>query len=447
MYLTKKHLPRRTFLKGAGATLALPFLSAMVPAATALAKTAANVKPRMGFFYLPHGAIMNNTPYGTEVDAWTPEKVGADFDLKPILAPMKPFQKYMTVISGLDNKPAVSPAVHAITPGTWLSCVHPEENQSPHGGITADQIAARYIGQDTPLPSIEVATEGHGGGGVCDSKFGCGFSGTISFRTPTTPLPMEDNPRKLFERLFGRGDTPQERQEIADDYTSILDFVSLQAKDLKRDLGAQDRAILDDYMDNVREIERRVAKLEEQDFSTVKLPKMPVGIPNFPQHLDLMFDLIHIAYQAELTRISTFTMVHEVSSQTYNHIGVPDAFHPLSHHGNDREALAKLTKIQAFHSEAFVKFLKKLAASPEGDGTMLDNAIFLYGSNMSNSDHHDHFPLPTLVMGGGCGKLKGNQHIKCEDHTPLANVLLTLLDRAGVPAEKIGDSSGMLTEL
>ena len=253
MFITKKHLSRRTFLRGAGVAVGLPLLDAMIPAWTALAQTAASPKPRMGFIYLPHGAIM---------EQWTPAAEGHDFELSPILKPLEPFQKQLTIVSGLENKPAIAPPVHALNPGTWLSCVTPREGQEPHGGVTVDQIAAAHIGQDTPLPSLEVATEGRGGGGACDRNYGCSYGGTISFRTPTTPLPMEADPRKLFERLFGQGDTPQERKAISKQYSSILDLVSQEAADLQRSLDAPDRARLGDYLESVREIERRVQKME-----------------------------------------------------------------------------------------------------------------------------------------------------------------------------------------
>jgi Protein of unknown function (DUF1552) len=437
MFITKKHLSRRTFLRGAGVAVGLPLLDAMVPAWTALAQTAASPKPRMGFMYLPHGAIM---------EQWTPAAEGTGFELTPILKPLAPFQKQVTIVSGLENKPTIAPPVHALNPGTWLSCVTPRVGQDPNGGVTVDQIAAAHIGQDTPLPSLEVATEGRGGGGACDRNYGCSYGGTISFRTPTTPLPMEADPRKLFERLFGQGDTPQERKAIARQYSSLLDLVSQEAADLRRTLDAPDRARLGDYLESVREIERRVQKMEERDLTSLDLPDVPVGT-TFDQRLNLMFDMIALAYQANLTRVFSFMMAGEGSNVTYNHIGVADAFHPLSHHQNDKSRKERLVKIQTYHTQALAKFLAKLAAMPDGDGSMLDHSILLYGSNMSNSNAHDEFPLPTLVVGGGCGKMKGGQHLKYADRTPLANLLLTLLDRAGIPVEKVGNSSGVFAEV
>ena len=437
MFIFKKHLSRRTFLRGAGVAVGLPFLDAMVPAWTALAQTAASPKPRMGFMYLPHGAIM---------DAWTPATAGAGFELSPILKPLAAYQKQLTVVSQLQNKGAIAPPVHALQPGTWLSCVLPDMGQDPHGGVTADQIAAAHIGQDTPLPSIEVATEGRGGSGACDRSYGCSYGNTISFRTPTTPLPMESDPKKLFERLFGQGDTAQERKAIAKQYSSILDLVSQEASDLQRSLDSPDRARLGDYLESVREIERRVQKMEAQDLTSLDLPDVPVG-PNFDQRLNLMFDMIALAYQANLTRVFTYMMAGEGSNVTYNHIGVSDAFHPLSHHQNDKAKKDRLIKIQTYHTQVFAKFLDKLAKMPDGDGSVLDHSILLYGSNMSNSNAHDEYPLPTIVVGGGAGKVKGNQHLRYPDKTPLANLLQTLLDRAGVPVEKFGDSTGIFSEV
>jgi hypothetical protein len=440
MFITKKHLHRRTFLRGAGAVIALPFLDAMVPARTALAATAAKPLPRMAFIYFPHGAIM---------EQWTPATEGKAFELSPILTPLKNFKDKLTIVSGLGNRPGESQAVHAIVPATWLSCTHPKKgSQEPAMAATADQIAALHIGQDTPLPSLEIATEQQGGGGACDRDYGCNYSGTISYRTASTPLPMETSPRKLFERLFGRGDTPEERKALVKQYGSVLDMVREDAASLQKSLGQRDQAVLGDYLETVRELERRVQKTEAQDISKLKLPQVPVGIPDsFDQHLNLMFDMAALAYQGNLTRIVNFMMAAEVSGRTYNNVGVPDAFHALSHHANDPAKKEKLVRIQKYHTEVFAKWLTKLAAIPDGDGSLLDHSIILYGSNMSNSDRHNQFPLPTAIVGGGCGKLKGGQHLKYADHTPLANVLLTMLDRAGVPADKIGDSTQKLVEV
>jgi uncharacterized protein DUF1552 len=443
VFITKKHLSRRTVLRGVGATIALPILDAMVPAGTALAKTAAAPQMKMAFIYFPHGAVM--FPGN---DQWTPQGEGREFELSPILKPLEPFKKQLIVVSHLGNKPAESAAVHAIVPGTWLSCVHPRESQDPYGGVTIDQIAAQHIGQDTPLPSLEVKTEAVGGGGSCDRAYGCSYSGTIAFRTPSMPLPMEYNPRTVFERLFGRGDSPQERKALSDQYSSILDMVSSDAASLRTRIGAADQAVLADYLDSVREIERRVQKMDAHKPSNLKLPPTPIGIPDqFPEEQGLIFDLIALSFQAGLTRIATMMMAAEVSNMTYPFIGVPDAFHPVSHHQDDPVKLAKLAKIQTYHSTKMAAFLKRLDATADGDGSILDHSIIVYGSNMGNSNAHNQYPLPTSVLGGGCGKLKGGQHLVYPEHTPLADLWVTLLDRAGVPVGKVGDSAGEIKEI
>ena len=438
MFITKKHIPRRSFLRGVGAAVALPLLDSMIPASTALAQTAASPKLRMGFIYFPHGAIM---------DQWTPKNAGQDFQISPILQPLEAYKKQLTVVSGLDNKPATLPPVHAIQPGTWLNATSPRKTQEPFTAVTIDQLAAERLGKDTPFPSLEVATESRTGSG-CDRNYGCSYSGTISFRTPTTPLPMETNPRKLFQRLFGQGDTPEERARLQKQYSSILDVISQESAGLKRRVSAEDRVMLDDYLETIREIERRVQKMEQSDLSKLDLPDAPAGIPNsFDEHLNLMFDLVALAYQANLTRVFSMMMAAEVSTQTYNHIGVSDAFHPLSHHQNDRNKMDRLVKIQTYHTTVFAKFLAKLGTMPDGDGTVLDHSIILYGSNMSNSNAHNEFPLPSAIIGGGNGKIKGNQHIVTPDHTPLGNLLLTLMNRADISVKSIGDSTGEISEV
>jgi Protein of unknown function (DUF1552) len=448
MFITKKHLSRRTLLRAGSATIGLPLLSAMVPAATALAATAAAPKPRMGFFYLPHGAIMNNTRHGAEMNRWTPDVEGNDFDFKPILAPLEPFKKYLTVVSGLGNKPAESSAVHAIVPATWLSCEHPRQSHAPYAGVTIDQIAARHIGQDTPLPSLEVATEEEGGGAACDGTYGCSYGRTISFRTPTTPMPMEFDARKAFEKIFGRGNNDAERKAVSGDYFSLLDMVLGEADSLKRTLGAADRVLVDDYLDSVREIERRIELMGQRDLTKIDLPEVPVARPSFDDLLHLQFDLIAAAFQANMTRIASYMMAAEVSNMSYAHIGIPDAFHPLSHHADNKAQMEKLAVLQRYHVKVFAEFLAKLEKIPDGDaGSVLDNAIFLYGSNMSNSNQHNQFPLPVVVLGRAGGKIKGHQHLRYPDRTPLANLLFTLLLRGGMPVDHIGDSNAEMTEV
>jgi hypothetical protein len=418
MFVTKKHLPRRTFLKGLGVTMALPLLDAMIPAGTALAQTAASAKLRAGFIYFPHGAVMSQ---------WTPEKTGTDWEFTPILKPLEAYKKQMTIISGLENKAAIAPPVHALSPGTWLSGVAPRKSQDPWGGKTIDQMVADKIGQETPFPSLEIALEARGGGGGCDREYGCSYAGTISFRTPNQPLPMETDPRKLFQRLFGQGDTGEERKRISKQYSSVVDLVSKEASDLQRSLGPADKVVLGDYLDTVREIERRIEKKEALDLSKLNLPAAPAGPPaDHDAHLTMMLDLIALAYQGNLTRVFSLMMAGEASGLTYPVVGVSDAYHPISHYGADKTKQEKC-------------IMTKLKGLPDGDGTMLDHTMLVWGSNMSNSDRHNHFPLPMTILGGANGVVKGGQHLKYPDQTPLSNLLLTVVQRAGVETQKVGD--------
>jgi hypothetical protein len=430
MFNTRKHLSRRTFLRGAGVTMALPLLDAMIPASTALAQTAAAPRLRMGFIYFPHGAIMNE---------WTPSGEGTNFELSTILKPLEPFKKQLTIVSGLQNRAAIAPPVHALSPGTWLSGVAPRKSQSPWGGVTIDQMAALKIGQDTPFPSLEVGIEGRSAA-VNDRDYGSSYAGTISFRTPSNPLPVETDPRKLFQRLFGQGETAEERKNVAKTYSSILDLVSQEAADLQKTLGPRDKAMVADYLDTVREIERRVQKMDASDLSHTTLPNAPAGPPAANDaHLALMFDLLGLAYQANMTRVFSIMMAAEVSGLTYPVVQVSDSFHPLSHHNNEKAKMDKLVKIQNYHTGVMAKFAAKLAALPDGDGNMLDHALLFYGSNMSNSNAHNHQPLPSALIGGANGKVKGGQHLKYPDNTPLSNLLLTIVRRAGIETDKVGD--------
>ena len=436
MFITKKFIDRRTMLRGAGAAIALPLLDAMIPASTALSATAAKPAPKLGFVYFPHGAVMAE---------WTPKATGKDFELPKILEPAAKHKDYLTIVSGLRNRGGESNTPHAIIAGTWLGCVAPAVSHDPKAGTTIDQMAARVIGNDTPFPSLELSTEG---GTVCDPAYGCSYGNTISFRSPTQPLPMEYNPRKIFYRLFGQGDTADERVAIVRETGSILDAITGDAKALEQRLGGRDRAMVNDYLDSVREIERRVQKMQSQGMGDVKLPDAPVGIPNdFEEHLKVMFEMMALAYQANLTRVSTFMMAREVSMRTYNNLGISDAFHPLSHHQNNPEKVAKLIKVQNFHTKVFTTFLDRLAKTPDGDGTLLYHSLILFGSNMSNSDIHNNNPLPAAVFGRAYGRIRGGQHIAMPADTPLANLHHTLLDRAGAGVEKFADSTGLIAEV
>ena len=443
MFLTKKHIARRTVLKAAGVKLALPFLEAMVPAATALAQTAAVPKMRAGFFYIPHGAIMYNTAHGPAADKWTPSGSGADFKLSPILSSLEPYKKYVTSFGNLENA-ATAGSVHTFNPATWLSATRPDTGgPRAHMATTLDQLIAKFISQDTPLPSLEVASEttnqvAAGGGGPYT---------TLSFRDADSPMPMEYNPRKVFLELFGEGDTPAERAAVNRQTTSLLDLVMDRTRQLQGQLGPGDRAALDGYLDSVREIERRTQMAKAKDYSGMKIPVAPVGeLDEFPEQVKLMFDLIALAYQADLTRVASYIMVAEGTNRTYNHVGVPDSFHPVSHHANDIERINKLVKIQTWHLKMFADFVKKMAETPDGQGSLLDHSIFMYGSNMSNSDLHNNYPEPNILVGGGAGKMKlVGQHLMLPERTPIANLHLTLLQKVGLERDKFGDSTGTIS--
>jgi uncharacterized protein DUF1552 len=442
MYLTKKHLSRRTVLKAAGVSLGLPLLDAMVPAATALAQTAAAPKLKAGFFYWPHGAIMWNTPFGPEMDHWTPSGAGADFKLSHILEPLEPHKRYVTSFGNLENK-APQGSVHTLVPATWLSGVRPDQKAT--GALmatTIDQMIAEKIGQETVLPSLEVASETTVQSAACGAG-ACYYSSTLSFRNATTPLPMEFNPRKVFVQLFGAGDTPEERATLARRKGSVLDMVNDRTHELSGTLGARDRVVLGDYLESVRETERRLEKASQRDLSGIDLPDTPIGeLPDFDEQVKLMFDLIALAYQANVTRVASYFMVGEGTNRTYNHIGVSDAFHPLSHHANNKDRITKLVKIQRYHVERFAEFVDKLAKIPDGERSLLDNSMLLYGSNMSNSDRHNNYPLPNILVGGACGALRGGQHVALPDYTTLANLHLTAVNKAGLELKSLSDSTG-----
>ena len=442
MFLTKKHIPRRAVLKAAGVTLGLPFLDAMVPAGTALAQTAAVPKLRVGFVYIPHGAIMGNTAHGPAMDKWTPSGSGPDFKLSPILAALEPYKKYVSSFGGLENA-ATAGSVHSFTAATWLSATRPDTGApKAHMATTLDQVIAKIIGQETRLPSLEVASET-----TVQSAAGSGGNySTLSFRDVESPLPMEPNPHKVFLQLFGEGDTPEERASISNQTGSLLDLILDGTKSMQRELGSKDKAVLDAYLDSVREIERRAKKAAAQDLSSVTIPEAPVGEQDsFADQVKLMFDLLALGYQADLMRVATYLTAAEGTNRTYNHIGVPDSFHPVSHHANDLERINKLVKIQTWHLEQFAAFIKKMAETPDGQGSLLDHSIFMYGSNMSNSDRHDNYPEPNILVGGGNGKMKlGGQHLALKERTPIANLHLTLLQKIGVERDKFGDSTGTI---
>ncbi|HTM04090.1 MAG TPA: DUF1552 domain-containing protein [Vicinamibacterales bacterium] len=444
----RKHLSRRTFLRGVGATVSLPLLDAMVPASTVLAQTAAKPQVRLGLCFMPHGAVMAN---------WTPANPGP-LELSSILSPLAEHRDRVVVLSNLAHAmagpqgPGDNGGDHTRCPAVFLNGVHPKRTDGAdiQAGTTIDQIAAQKIGQQTLLPSLELAIEDYSGlVGSCDVGFSCTYMNTISWRTPTSPLPMEINPRVVFDRMFGDGASTEERLQRIETQRSILDAITGQVRRLQGDLGSRDRNRVAEYLDAVREIERRIQLAEKQASNpNLDVPATPAGIPdNHEDHIKLMADLMAVAFQADITRISTFMMAREVSYRTFPQIGISEAFHPASHHQNNPQRLEQLTKINTYNVKVFSHLLDRLQATPDGDGTLLDHSLILYGSAMSNSNIHNHGPLPILVAGGAAGKMKGGRHLVYPENTPMSNLLLTILDKAGVPAEKVGDSTGVLAEL
>ena len=446
MIITKKALPRRTFLRGAGATLALPLLDAMVPALSAMSRTPAAPVRRLAFSYIPNGAIM---------EQWTPAAAGTAFDLPPILASLEPHRDRLVVLSGLDSRPAEAAegegsGDHARASAVWLTGVHPKRTQGAdvRGGKTIDQLAADELGRDTQLRSLEVAAEDFTAVGGCDIGYSCSYVNTLSWRTATTPLPMQTDPRVVFERLFGEGLGAEARRRQLGRDRSILDAIVGEVGRLRTRLGAADAARVHEYLDSVRDVEQRVRKVEARVGEHIELPEMPVGVPElFDDHVKLMYDLQVLAFQTDVTRVSTFMLAREASTRTYSHIGVPDPHHAISHHGNAPDKVAKHAKINTYHVSLFRYFLDRLQATPDGDGTLLDHALLLYGGCISNGNLHLHTDLPVLLAGGAGGRLQGGRHVACADGTPLTNLLLSILDKVDVHRDRLGDSTGRLAEV
>jgi hypothetical protein len=442
-FLTKKHLSRRTFLKGSGVTLALPLLESMVPAGTALAATAAAPKTRLGCIYIPHGATM---------DKWTPKGEGRTFEFSETLQPLSPLREHVTVISDLAHAP-VAPwsgedtggaENHVRAAAVFLSGAHPVKKNEAHVGVTIDQVAAQHVGQDTPLPSIELSMEPLNL--TCgDAGFTCAYRNTLSWKSATLPLPMENNPQIVFERLFGDGSTDAQRQERRQQARSLLDSIRQEVPALEKDLPAGDRRRLRDYLDEVREIERRVKQVDAQLSRNLDLPDAPVGIPAaFEDHLRLMFDLQVLAYRSEITRISTMMLARENSNAVYPATGVREGFHNASHHSNERKNMDQFAVINQYHVRMLAYFLEKLQATPDGDGTLLDHSMVLYGSSLSDGNEHNFDPLPVLLAGGASGRIRGGRHLRHAPHTPMSNLLLTMLDKLDARVDTIGDSTGRL---
>jgi hypothetical protein len=436
MFISKTMLSRRTVLRGMGATLGLPLLEAMVPALTATVRTAAMPAKRFGAIFVP---------LGERPGYWTPKTVGDHFEFSPILKPLEKFRGSMTVVSELCD-PLDG---HATTVSAWLSGAIPFRTiaENVRSGITIDQVIANKIGQDTPLPSLELATEDFTGWiGGCDTAYSCAYMNTISWKNETTPLPMEINPRVVFERMFGRPGTSAQRLARMEDNRSILDSVRQEASDLQKRLGAKDRGRLNDYLDNVREIETRIQRAEKQAKTDQVVPDAPIGIPDsFDEHAALMYDLAAVAFEANITRVFTFMKSRDASQRVYPNIGVNEPHHAMSHHGNNPEKIANLVKLNTYHVSLFAKFLEKMQSTPDGDGSLLDHSLILYGSGMSESDQHSRLDVPTLLVGGAGGTLKGDRHLQAAKETPLANLMLTLANRFDCEIDKFGISTGALS--
>jgi hypothetical protein len=440
MIITKKSLPRRTLLRGMGATLALPLLDAMIPSMTALAATPASPVRRLGFVYMPMGAHM---------PMWTPAGSGSLGELSPTLRSLASVVDQLTVISNMELKNAY-PGTHATSNCAFLSAATAKwtESSDYYLGTTVDQVAAQHIGRETRLPSLELAMDLLTTVGQCDNGYACVYQNNLSWSSPTRPLPAEAHPRVAFERLFGDGGSTSERLAELRKSSSLLDWVKEDIGRLQKKLGPGDRTKVTEYLDTVREVERRIQKAEATTADS-RLPDLdrPVGVPAaYADHARLMFDLQVLALQGDVTRVITFQLARETSTRTYPEIGVPEAHHPLTHNGGNAEMLAKVAKINAFHVGLFAGFLEKLKATPDGDGTLLDHSLYLYGSGMSNGDKHDHVNLPILVA-GGAGKMKGGRHIRYAEPAPLANLHLTLLDQVGVRLDAFADSKGKVKEL
>jgi hypothetical protein len=438
MFISKLHLSRRTFLRGVGVSIALPFLESMVPAGTALAQTAAKGKTRFGAIYFPHGATM---------DKWTPAADGSNFDLSEILQPLAPLRNQINIISGLSHPQAYgggsATSNHNRSAATFLSGAHAEAGPKAHLGVTMDQVAAQHIGQDTPLPSLELMIEE--ATLSCGDGLSCAYRDTIAWQNANSPLPMENNPQVVFEKLFGDGNTDAERRARREQAVSLLDSVVGEVSSLQRKLPAVDRTRLDQYLADIREVERRIQKASNEASTELSLPTLPTGVPkDVDAHIKLMFDLQVLAWQANITRVTTLLMAKELSNAVYPKSNVRDAFHILSHHSNLRENMDRFAVLNRYHVTLFTYLLEKLRSIPDGDGTLLDHSMVLYGSAMSDANQHNHGPLPIVLAGGASGALKGGRHIRHAKDTTMSNLLLAMLDKLGIPTEKFGDSTGML---
>ena len=444
MIITQKALPRRTFLRGIGATLALPLLDSMVPALAA-APAAAQSPARLSFVYIPNGVIM---------DQWTPGALGSHYELPKILEPLAPFRDDMLVLSGLAHRTGRAqdgegPGDHARASATFLTGVHPKRTEGAdlRSGTSIDQIVAREFRKHTQLASLEVALDSTEVVGTCDTGYSCAYSNTLCWSSPTTPIPMENKPRAVFERLFGDSDNtdPAQLRARMQEEGSILDFVTQDVTRLLMQLGRKDQAKLTEYLDSIRDIERRIQIAEGQSDRELPSVERPVGVPpTFTEHCKLMTDLQVLAFQTDMTRVITFMMGREQNTRVYDELGIKDAYHPLTHHQHDTTKIAKVLKIDILHSQMFAYFLEKMRSTPDGDGSLLDHSMVVYGSSLSDGNFHLHYDLPILLAGGGNGRLKGGRHIRYPEDTPMTNLFLTLLDKLDMPLENLGDSNGRL---
>jgi hypothetical protein len=452
MFITKKHLSRRTVLRGMGVTVALPLLDSMVPAQTPVSKTAASPKTRLACIEMVHGAA-GSTGEGSEKHYWSPEKEGRDFAFSQSLEPLEPFREYITIVSDTDLHPATAwsaaeeGADHFRSSAVYLTAAHPKmtEGSDYYVGTSIDQLYAQQRGQDTPLPSMQLCIEYVDASGACDYHYACVYADTISWGSPTSPLPMTLDPRMAFENLFGDGRTPDERFARQKVNRSILDWISRDVARLQKNLGPSDRHRLNTYLDNVREIERRIERIEKYNASgeTRALPSAPLGVPDsYEEHVKLMFDLQVLAFMTETTRVSAFKMSRDVSTRVFPESGVKVPFHPCSHHGENPAKIAEFAKLNRYHVSLVPYFLDKLKNTPDGDGNLLDHSMILYGSPMGDSNVHNHKRVPVFLAGHASGQLKGNLHVRCADSTPMANILLTMLHKLGVNVETFGDSTG-----
>jgi hypothetical protein len=446
MIVTRKAMSRRTVLRGMGTAVALPLLDAMAPALTAQVKTPAKAVRRLGVVYHPNGVIYEN---------WLPKGVGRDFELSRVLAPLQPFKDQLLVVTGLSSHQAEAlgdgGGDHSRASGSYLTGVHVRKSDSiVENGVSMDQIAARALERETQLSSLQLTADDNSLVGSCDVGYSCAYSSTLSWLTPTLPLMAENNPRVVFERLFGSSDStdPRVRAARLRQDRSILDSVTDRVRQLQQALGPADNRKLNDYLESLRDVERRIQKAEEQSGRQGPDVDQPAGVPDgFEPHVQLLYDLQVLAYQSDLTRVITFMYGREQTGRTYPQIGIPEPHHPLTHHQNDAAKMEKCTAIQLYHVALFASYLEKLRATPDGDGSLLDHLVLLYGGGISNSDRHTHGPLPTLLLGGGSGTIRGGRHLVYPDDTPLTNLQLTLLEKMGVPAERLGDSTGRFREL